>query len=177
MGFLDNLRNAAQNAGLGGVASGLSELETAGNLVKPQALTNLELANQQMGERITALETALPSDPSQVGELSGLRTLMMDQYRHIREGGTPAPDAVTAVRIKAMPQYQQVVADFGPLQARLAALEVQYLHATFGYQQPDGQILVPDLAWSDKQWQDIVAQSLQQTPRSWLQSDPTQYVA
>lgn len=177
MGLLDSLRDAAQNAGLGEVAEGINAVESVQHAVMPQELLNMVQLSQRLNEQLSQLEATLASDPTGVGDLSGLRTSLMDQYRHIRSGGDPAPDALRATQIKAMPQYAQVVAEFAPLSQRLAVLEKQYTSCVFGYQGPDGTIQPPNLSWTDEQWQQIEAAALHQTPRCWLTADPTQYAA
>lgn len=175
MGFLDKFRNLAQDAGLGEVATGIQSLESASGLVMPNELVNMMTLHKDLDAKVTALAATLSADPAQTNDLSGLRTMLMDQYRHLRSGGDPAPEPLVAARIKAMPQYHDLVSNFPTLQTKLAALEDQYLKCTFGYQLPDGTISVPDLSWSDEQWQQITEQSLHQTPRCWLVADRTQY--
>jgi hypothetical protein len=177
MGILDDLKNTASS--LPGVSKVVNSVEPVANAVFPQALSNLQAAHGEIAQKINDLGQELSQNPgvtSNFGDITQLRTLLMNHYTNLQAGGEPAPDPITKVRIKAMPQYPVVMSGYDDLNQKLASIEKTYQGCTFGYQLTDGSIAVPSSSWMEEQWQQTVTQSKDQTPRCWLDSDRTQYI-
>lgn len=175
MGIFDQLKDFAED-NIPGAAGGLGALGAVQGAIFPQEMVNLQDQAKNLQEQISNFIQQIQAQTIQPGELVHIRTGLHSLFMHLIEGGEPVPSPAKVAMIKAMPQYAEVKSKYSELEAQLIDLERQYLHCTYGFQMPDGQIITPDPNWSKEQWDQARDQSMHQTARCWLDSDRTQYV-
>lgn len=161
MSFLDNFKKAAQN--IPDARGVLNAVDQVAAVAMPVELQNLQTTKDTIAQKLSSFGQSGENADSVIH----LRTYLMSFYGNLQDGGEPVPNALTAARVKAMPQYQRLVKEYPQLAQQVSALEKQYLQCAFGYKMADGSILEPDITWTREQWEQTKAQAVQPTARCW----------
>ena len=163
MGLFDQITNALSKA--------QSTANSLKNTVIPIEVQNLMDTHKLIEEKLTELEKNPELGATQNSPIIHLRTLLMNHYGHIQQGGEPDPFPAG----KLHPLYQEAKNGYKTLDERLSKLERSVLKCTFAYQMQDGTMNIPTTDWSQEEWLNIKSRSKDGVARCWLDDDKNSY--